>query len=148
MANLAFSFCCSRDGCRKRHRVPSTRFLGRFTYFALFVVLATALIQGPDAGGLLTLKSMGVPLRAIRYWQKWWGSTFATSSFWMAMKGRISDANKLLPLNLWNTFRQSITEGYGAAMKKLLSFLAPYPHQIGPFFMMAPKNPQKMDADE
>ena len=31
---LRFSFCCDRDGCRKRATPPSVRFLGRKVYLA------------------------------------------------------------------------------------------------------------------
>ena len=37
------SFCCSQDGCRRRHTPASVRFLGRKVYLGVIVVLITAL---------------------------------------------------------------------------------------------------------
>ena len=42
-----FSFCCDRDGCRKRMTPPSVRFLGRKVYLGAVVILISAMRQGP-----------------------------------------------------------------------------------------------------
>ena len=39
------SFCCERDGCRKRATPPSVRFLGRKVYLAAVVVLVVAFVH-------------------------------------------------------------------------------------------------------
>jgi hypothetical protein len=44
---LRLSFCCDRDGCRKRATPPSVRFLGRKVYLGAIVVLISAMRQGP-----------------------------------------------------------------------------------------------------
>jgi hypothetical protein len=38
-----FSFCCERDGCRKRTTPPSVRFLGRKVYLGAVVILISAM---------------------------------------------------------------------------------------------------------
>ena len=40
------SFCCERDGCRKRATPPSVRFLGRKVYLGVIVILVSALEHG------------------------------------------------------------------------------------------------------
>jgi len=45
-----FSFCCAREGCRKRYTPSSVRFLGRRVYVGVIVVLVSALAQGVNAG--------------------------------------------------------------------------------------------------
>ena len=45
------SFCCDRDGCRKRATPPSVRFLGRKVYLGAVVVLVAAMRQGPRPDG-------------------------------------------------------------------------------------------------
>ena len=40
------SFCCDRDGCRKRTTPPSVRFLGHKVYLGVVVILVTAMRQG------------------------------------------------------------------------------------------------------
>ena len=42
-----FSFCCDRDGCRRRMTPASVRFLGRKVYLGAVVVLISAMRQGP-----------------------------------------------------------------------------------------------------
>src|SRR6202790_3970336 len=43
-----FSFCCARDGCRKRVTPPSVRFLGRKVYLGAIIILISAMRQGPS----------------------------------------------------------------------------------------------------
>ena len=45
---LRLSFCCDRDGCRKRVTPPSVRFLGRKVYLGAVVILVSAMRQGPS----------------------------------------------------------------------------------------------------
>ncbi len=45
---VRLSFCCDRDGCRKRVTPPSVRFLGRKVYLGAVVVLVSAMRQGPS----------------------------------------------------------------------------------------------------
>jgi hypothetical protein len=42
---LRLSFCCDRDGCRKRMTPPSVRFLGRKVYLGAIVILISAMRQ-------------------------------------------------------------------------------------------------------
>ena len=44
--SLRPSFCCAREGCRKRATPPSLRFLGRKVYLGAVVVLISALRYG------------------------------------------------------------------------------------------------------
>ena len=44
---LRLSFCCDRDGCRKRTTPPSVRFLGPKVYLGAIVILISAMRQGP-----------------------------------------------------------------------------------------------------
>ncbi len=44
---IRLSFCCDRDGCRKRVTPRSVRFLGRKVFVAAAVILITAMRQGP-----------------------------------------------------------------------------------------------------
>ena len=45
---LRLSFCCDRDGCRKRATPPSVRFLGPKVYLGIIVILISAM-QRTDA---------------------------------------------------------------------------------------------------
>jgi hypothetical protein len=43
---LRFSFCCRRDGCRRRLTPPSVRFLSRKVYVAMIVILSQTAYWG------------------------------------------------------------------------------------------------------
>ena len=74
------SFCCEKDGCRRRHTPPSVRFLGRRVYGAA-VVLACAAQSAWAA-------TIDVPRRTVRRWQAWFGTQFVRSKLWQAVKAR------------------------------------------------------------
>ncbi len=60
------SFCCGRDGCRKRVTPPSTRFLGPKVYLAAVILLAAANRQGPSPRAMRELsKLFGADRRTI-----------------------------------------------------------------------------------
>jgi len=44
---VRLSFCCDRDGCRKRVTPPSVRFLGRKVYLGAVIIVISAMRQGP-----------------------------------------------------------------------------------------------------
>ncbi len=102
-----FSFCCARDGCRRRHTPPSVRFLGRRVYLGAIVVLATAMQQGitPVRAGRLR-ELLGVSLKTLARWREWWRTAFVESVFWKAAKAAFSPPaeERGLPLSLLERF--------------------------------------------
>jgi hypothetical protein len=84
-----FSFCCSTDGCRRRHNPPSVRFQGRRVYLGVMVVLLTVMRQGPTPRSLTSLRTLfGVDRRTLARWRLWWQTLFAQGRFWQATKAR------------------------------------------------------------
>lgn len=71
--NIRFSFCCGREGCRKRFTPPSVRFMGRKVYLAAVVILQPA--------------NSFVPTRTLASWRAWWREHVAPGSFWKEAKG-------------------------------------------------------------
>lgn len=86
---VRFSFCCSVEGCRRRHTPPSIRFLGRRVYLGVMVVLLAAMRQGthPRSPGKLG-ELFGVDRRTLNRWRVWWRTVFPKSEFWRRMKAR------------------------------------------------------------
>jgi len=102
-----FSFCCDRDGCRKRVTPPSVRFLGRKVYLHAVVVLVTAMRQGPNPRRVRELsESFGADRQTIARWQVFWQEHFPQTQFWKAARGRLTPAVtvEILPLALVNAF--------------------------------------------
>lgn len=70
-----FSFCCGRDGCRRRATPPSARFSCGRVYAALAVLVLS--LSGPQRTPALDLAdivvSRGAPARSTRgRWLRWW----------------------------------------------------------------------------
>jgi hypothetical protein len=82
---LRLSFCCDRDGCRKRATPPSVRFLGRKVYLAAIVILVSAMRQGPTPWRFRELsKRFGADESTIARWQIFWREHFPQTPFWKA----------------------------------------------------------------
>ncbi len=77
---IRLSYCCRRDGCRRRALPPSVQFLGRRVYVGALVVLAGVLLQGPTAWRVVRLAdTMGADRRTLARWHRWWTTTMARS---------------------------------------------------------------------
>lgn len=118
------SFCCERDGCRKRKTPPSVRFLGRKVYVGVVVVLVAAMVQGANASRVARLReALGIDRRTLSHWRTWWTETFVESGFWQGERGRFRRAvdTARMPLSLVEVFAAGQREG----LLKLLKFLSP-----------------------
>lgn len=120
------SFCCDRDGCRKRVTPPSVRFLGRRVYLAAVVILVSAMRQGASRRRVAELSRLfDADRRTIARWQVFWQEHFPQTAFWKVARGRLVPAIKIvaLPLSLTEAFlgQGDVHKGW----RKLLLFLSP-----------------------
>jgi hypothetical protein len=124
------SFCCEREGCRKRMTPPSVRFLGRKVFLGAVVVLVSAMRQGPNPRRVRELADLfGVDRRTIARWQVFWREHFPQTQFWKVARGRLAVKSALseLPRSLLELFlggpdlRPDPEPGWG----RLLRFLSP-----------------------
>ena len=120
------SFCCDRDGCRKRVTPQSVRFLGRKVYLGAVVVLVAAMRQGPSPRRVRELSELfEVDRRTIDRWRVFWREHFPQTPFWKVARSRfvpkLAIAN--LPRALLDAFihRDDSKEDW----KRLLEFLSP-----------------------
>jgi len=117
------SFCCRRDGCRKRATPQSLRFLGRKVYVAVWVVVASVAGQSTKLTGRGRPRRVhGVPTRTVLRWLGWWQAVFALGAFWTEGKAFFATPVEVgaLPGSLLERF------GSGpAALEKMLRFTAP-----------------------
>jgi hypothetical protein len=124
--NLRLSFCCDRDGCRKRVTPPSVRFLGRKVYLAATVVLVAAMQQGPSPRRVGELSSLfGADRRTIARWQVFWREHFPQTPFWKVARGHLAMVVEItaLPLSLFDAFFRS--DNPSQNWVNLLRFLSP-----------------------
>lgn len=121
-----FSFCCDRDGCRKRVTPPSVRFLGRKVYLGVVVILISAMRQGPSPRRVRELSSaFGVDSATITRWQAFWRDHVPKTPFWKRARARLVPIVEIVALPL------SLVEAFGRTNDpyedwvKLLRFLSP-----------------------
>lgn len=91
------SFCCGREGCRKRALPPSVLFLGRRVYLEAVVLLAclrVLLVKGEE--------KPDVPAKTLRRWLAWWTSDLPTAPTWQLLRARFMPPidEAVLPLSL------------------------------------------------
>ena len=118
---VRFSYCCEKEGCRRRATPASLRFLGRRVFFGVVVLLVPVLRDGPTSKRLERLSAeFAVSLRTLRRWIRWWRETFAASRFWLASQGLFARpvASQALPSSLLLAF-----EGLGEMRPRVLAML-------------------------
>ena len=121
---LRRSFCCRREGCRKRATPPSLRFLGRKVYIAVLVVVASAAARAGSSVGRGRARDVhGVPTRTVRRWLTWWEGVFALSAFWLEARAFFATPVEVgsLPASLLSRFSGERPE----ALVKMLRFTSP-----------------------
>ncbi len=120
------SFCCAREGCRKRATPPSVRFLGRKVYLGVVVILVAAMRQGPSPRRVAELsRRFGADRHTIARWQVFWREHFPQTPFWKLARARFVPAIEIasLPQALLDAFLpdDEVLKGW----EELLRFLAP-----------------------
>jgi hypothetical protein len=119
------SFCCARDGCRRRTTPPSVRFLGRRVYLSAVVVLVSAMQNGVTGKRAWPLHEVvGISLRTLKRWRQWWREGFVASPFWQHAKGQLPAPieGATLPTSLLAYFTG---EDVATRLIQLLRFLLP-----------------------
>jgi hypothetical protein len=121
-----FSFCCDRDGCRKRVTPQSVRFLGRKVYLGAVVILVAAMRQGPSPRRVRELsKLFKVDRRTIARWQVFWREVFPRTIFWKVARAQLVPVVEvvILPRAILEAFLCHADAWKD--WKRLLQFLAP-----------------------
>lgn len=124
------SFCCRRQGCRKRQTPKSVRFLDQRVYVAVVVVLVTAMRHGADKKRAARLEQeLGVSQWTLRRWRRWWLERFPSSDFWRGARGRFRHPvdESRLPASLLEQF---FGPDEDARLVQLLCFLASVPPAV------------------
>lgn len=118
------SFCCDKEGCRKRHTPPSVRFLGRKVYWGVVVVLMAAMQHGIKPARVEVLRErLGIDPQTLKRWRTWWLTTFVESKFWKEARARFMPllCQKTLPRSLCEVFQIDRLD----RLLQLLQFLRP-----------------------
>ena len=119
------SFCCSREGCRRRTTPRSVRFLGRKVFAGAAVVLVTILRHGATPARLSRLRELtGVSARTVARWRTWWQSVVPRTRWWVTARGllRRPVLEHVLPASLLEAF---VTDDARTGLVALLRFASP-----------------------
>ena len=118
------SFCCAREGCRKRTTPPSLRFLGRRVYLGGIVVLVSAMTDGVTAKRAAAICALvGVSVRTLQRWRAWWLRTVPQMAFWKGARARFGWPvdERRLPASLLERFGGNNEND----LERCLKFLVP-----------------------
>jgi hypothetical protein len=98
-----FSFCCRREGCRKRSTPGSVRFFQRRLWISV-VFLVASILQGSAAPEVSKewARKLDIAPRQLRRWRRWWVQEFLVSRCWRGISGFLPSAidTSALPLSL------------------------------------------------
>lgn len=101
---VRFSFCCGRDGCRRRTTPPSLRFMGRRLYLEA-VVLIASVVAAIGGAGRGTGQRVGVPARTLARWLGWWRGSFLATAEFVSLAAALALATttacSTMPMPLW-----------------------------------------------
>lgn len=93
------SFCCNKDGCRRRCTPPSVRYLGRRVYLGVIVTLVCAIKHGLTAQRReYLIKRLRMDRRTLKRWLYWWQEQFPQTSLWHALRGQLPTPIEALAL--------------------------------------------------
>lgn len=108
---IRFSFCCDRDGCRRRLTPPSVRFLGRRVYLSVVVLLIAVFAESATPARQRRLRQVvgDVSPRTVARWQRWWREAFPQTPLWIESRGRfaVPVSTERLPGSLLEQFLDS-----------------------------------------
>lgn len=94
---LRFSFCCRRDGCRKRFTPPSMRFLARKVYVAMVVILSQTSYWGKA--------QLEICRQTRARWLKYWAEVLGSShEFFKAKISLFKAGFNLNPVSILEEF--------------------------------------------
>lgn len=120
------SYCCGRDGCRRRRTPPSVRFLGRRVYWSVVVVLVMALeIWVTERRYRFIKATLGVGRQTLARWRQWWREAFTKTQFWHLARAAFMPPVEVtrLPASLVERFCPRADDRDG--LIALLAFLGP-----------------------
>ena len=90
---IRFSFCCRRDGCRRRRTPSSLRFLDRRVYLGAVVVVVSAMLHGATPSRAAKIRRLiGAEWHTVTVWLGFWQKLFPVSARGRELRAALSAA--------------------------------------------------------
>lgn len=122
---IKYSLCCRREGCRKRTRVESVRFLGGFIYGSPTVLLACFLFRENQKRFRNILRRFNLNVRTLKRWREFWDKIFEQTTFWKEHRVKIDLS---LQGSILRKIFRSFRKNSGDYFLKFLEFFIPLKH--------------------
>ncbi len=123
---IRFSYCCGREGCRKRFTPPSMRFLSRKVYSSVVIILIFLLKPETDESRIETInRLLGTTLsvETLRRWRQFWTKDVPQTHTWKRLAlSHIHSQN--LPTSLLSLFEQTAEQAFIMGLKLILPLTA------------------------
>lgn len=127
---LRFSYCCAREGCRRRATPPSVRFLGRKVYVECAILLACVVAPLVQERERAVRRATGIAARTVRRWQSWWRTAFVASALWVELKSRAPGIDAaMLPASMLAVFDGATSE---KRLEQSMRFMCPLTSTTAP----------------
>jgi len=124
--SLRFSYCCAREGCRKRFTPPSMRFLSRKVYCSVVIIVIFLLSPQSDESRIDKFNQLlgtELSVETLRRWRRYWVKT-VTQSHTFKRAAFVQDLSPSLPSSLLNLFQQDEKSSLKMGLKWLLPLTA------------------------
>ena len=121
-----FSFCCGKEGCRKRLTPPSMRFLSRKVYSSVIIFLIFLLKSKTDESKVEELNGLlgtSLSVETVRRWRQFWINEVPHTQTWKraALNQTLSQN---LPGSLLVQFQKNFRQQLEMGLKWLLPLTA------------------------
>lgn len=103
-SNLCFSLCCREDGCRRRVKVRSIRFIGRSPYNIVWRLLIIYLAHNQQHALIALAIKFDLDLSTVKRWQQWW-KELTRNSHWKQYSPYFFISHFQLPSSLFDVWQ-------------------------------------------
>jgi len=124
--HIRFSYCCGKEGCRKRFTPPSMRFLSRKVYSSVVIFLVFLLKAKTDelkVEKLNLLLGTSLSVETVRRWRNFWVKEVSQSHTWKRAAFSHVMA-QTLPVSLLAQFQHVLNRPLEMALKWILPLTA------------------------
>ena len=119
-----FSFCCSKENCRRRTLPQSTLFMDRRVYFRVVILIVTTLGQSKpqEYSKNMLSKMLEADRKTINRWLAYFREFFPKSQIWQTVRGFIHPAvaNHILPGSLVEHYLKNTKSSQNAILNCLV----------------------------
>jgi hypothetical protein len=126
-----YSLCCGSPECRKRTLPPSGLFMDRKASYRCAILVGLTVWQSGQKSAQALSELLGVDVRTIFRWAKYFREVYPRSSIWQRLRGRVPTEvqDDCLPGSLVQTFVAHARDGVNGVIA-CIRFLIGVPEHV------------------